>query len=120
MRIFKYAGGAVWRCDNFAAIGSGSIIAEATLMQRGHSELWQLNRTIYAVYEAHKLGSIAPGVGAEMRMNIGAYDPNLNGVALAIQVDPDWRDAMEKAYAEFGPKEIDLKLALPEKLFFGL
>jgi 20S proteasome alpha/beta subunit len=120
LRLFKYSEGHVWSCDNFVAIGSGTTIAEATLMQRGHSELWSLNRTIYAVYEAHKLGSIAPCVGTEMRMNVGRYDAGIDGIPLAVPINPTWQEAMDKAYEEFGPKEIRDDLAFPADMFFGV
>lgn len=90
-------------------------------MQRAHSELWTLSRTVYAVYEAHKLGSIAPGVGTEMRMNIGRFDPDMNGIPLAVPIEPAWGTAMEAAFDEFGPRPIRDNLSFTmDTLFHGL
>jgi hypothetical protein len=119
LRLFKYADGEVWSCDNFAAIGSGAPIAEATLMQRAHSELWSTDRTIYAVYEAHRLGSIAPGVGSAMRMNIGQFSPNLNGIPLSVPMNPAWETTMAEAFEKFGPRAIADDLAFPQSIFLG-
>lgn len=119
--VYKYSFGEVWKCDHSAVIGSGTNIAEAALMQRKHSEYWTLSPTTYAVYEAFKLGCIAPGVGqGPPRMAILWYDaqkdalvpaPSVQNVALAVL--EEWRK-------EFGLKDVRGDLALPDRAFIGL
>lgn len=66
--------GTLQNCDNFAAIGSGSIIAEGMLYQRQQESGMTLGRTIYHVFEAMKLGSIASDVGEEHTIDV-LYPP---------------------------------------------
>ena len=50
--------------QNFAAIGTGAVIATSTLYQRGQSAFSSLESTIYRMYEASHLAyKSAPGVG---------------------------------------------------------
>jgi hypothetical protein len=50
--------------QNFAAIGTGAVIATSTLYQRGQSAFSSLEGTIYRMYEASHLAyRSAPGVG---------------------------------------------------------
>jgi hypothetical protein len=75
LSILKVADdGSVGREDSFATIGSGSHIADGVLFQREHQEDETLGATLYHVYEAMKLGSIAPGVGKEFTINV-LYPP---------------------------------------------
>jgi hypothetical protein len=60
-------------CSNFAAVGSGMYMAEASLFQREHSEHDSLPDTIYHVFEAMKTGSRAPGVGEKTIMGVVSY-----------------------------------------------
>ena len=55
--------GEVVRYENFTAIGTGSLIAESVLFQREQQSTDTLDRTLYNIYEAARLGRIAPGVG---------------------------------------------------------
>jgi hypothetical protein len=57
-----HSDGEVVRYENFAAIGTGSLIAESVLFQREQQSTDTLDRTLYNVYEAARLGRIAPGV----------------------------------------------------------
>jgi hypothetical protein len=50
--------------QNFAAIGTGAVIATSTLYQRGQSAFSSLEGTIYRMYEeSHLAYRSAPGVG---------------------------------------------------------
>ena len=69
--IFKIEDdGSLENCDNFASIGSGSYIADAALFQREHEADLPISSALYHVFEAMKLGSIAPGVGKEHTINV--------------------------------------------------
>lgn len=63
-------------CENFAAIGSGTDIAEASFCQREHQEDLPLGQGIFHVYEAAALGARAPGVGES---TISVLSPNSKG-----------------------------------------
>lgn len=118
IRLFKYAFGEVWAPDNFVAIGSGTTIAESTLMQRKVDETWTIPRAVYAVYEAQRMGSIAPGVGSKMRMLVFSYSSDLSGLATGMPNTKVWKPAMEGLYDRFGPREITNDFALPQDTFF--
>jgi hypothetical protein len=118
IRLFKYSLGEVWEPDNFVAIGSGTTIAESTLMQRQVDETWTVPRATYAVYEAQRMGSIAPGVGSKMRMLVCSYSPNLFGLATSMPNTKVWKPAMEGLYERFGPREIGEDFSIPKDAFF--
>lgn len=70
LHIFEYSNLEVQKREDFAAIGSGRYIAEAALYQREHQSARDLPTTVYSVYEAMRLGSIAPGVGRELSVMV--------------------------------------------------
>ena len=55
--------GRVCEHAHFGTAGSGTYIAQAALYQRAHTDRFPLPVSLYHVYEAMVLGSIAPGVG---------------------------------------------------------
>jgi hypothetical protein len=113
MRLFKYANGEVFICDNHAAIGTGEKIAEAALLQREHTDLWTLPRTLYAVYEAQRLGWRAEGVGKEMLINIFEYDQKAKRIKPSFP-RPNLMMELEAWWDRFGLREIDGGLQLPK------
>jgi hypothetical protein len=121
LRLYKATAGGVTLCENFGAIGSGSTIAEAALMQRKHSELWKLTPTLYAVYEAQYLGRIAPGVGSELHMNVFRHSKTLKSTAFVVPNNQVFYRHMKALYKKFGLKPIDEKrLQMPDGSLFGL
>jgi len=104
--------GMVETCQNFAAVGSGSYIAEASLFQRSQSSANDLGTTIYNVYEAMRLGSIAPGVGDKFQIGVAEWswyeDPNpLNRGEVKISfLVPAYYQYLAKRFARFGPKPV--------------
>lgn len=99
--------GTVCRRDNFAAIGTGSLIAEAVLFQRNVAyPLNSLQRTLYAVWEAMKLGRIAPGVGK--LINIVVVEPPGH---VGRMLTHKGATSLNELYEKYGPKELD---ALPD------
>ncbi len=56
--------------EHFAAIGSGTFIAHPALFQREHEADLPIGQAVYHVYEAMKLGAIAPGVGDDFSLSI--------------------------------------------------
>lgn len=67
--------GSLETVESFKAIGSGTLIAESVFYQREHVDHDTLGASLYHVYEAMKLGSIAPGVGKEFTINV-LYPPD--------------------------------------------
>jgi len=97
--------GEVFQHQNFAAIGTGSIIAKSTLYQREQMSFLALDQTLYHVYEAAKLAhSTAPGVG-EIEFLVVAYADDEGAMRLA-QTTPTCLETMSRLFAEVGPKSI--------------
>lgn len=106
--------GSLEQVDSFATVGSGSYIADGVLFQREHSEDEALGATLYHVFEAMKLGSIAPGVGKEFTINI-LYPPGEKDVHVYADVLND-RDTefMEAQFKKRGPKQFKNFVKLPK------
>jgi hypothetical protein len=66
--------------ENFAAIGSGSIVAESVLHSRANRLGMPLKMTLYQVYEAKRLGESAPGVGARTTFTILLADGRIGTI----------------------------------------
>jgi 20S proteasome alpha/beta subunit len=99
--------------ESFATIGSGSDIADGVLFQREHDENDTLGATLYHVYEAMKLGSIAPGVGKEFTVDV-VYPPDKThkevwGEALSKK----GKAFMEAQFKKRGPKQFTNFVKLP-------
>lgn len=105
-------------CNNFAAIGTGSTIAEATLYQRKQEARMRIATTVYNVFEAMELGSISPTVGAEHTINI-LRAPNTKSETVRSTMTEPTSDAytvLEEAFKTFGPKKLK-GLSLPRNPF---
>lgn len=104
--IFKVErDGSVEECDNFAAIGSGSPIAEGVLFQRAQECDMTLGRTVYHIYEAMKLGAIASDVGQEHTINV-LYPPEERRKDVAGDVTTKKADRfLARMFAKYGPKK---------------
>jgi len=103
--LFSIEGdGGVVRHQNFAAIGTGSVIARSTLYQR--AQTWQLGiePTLYNLYEAAQLARIAPGVGdiSEFLVTTSSEDGRLEGRITS----PEYRKLLGKTFKSVGPKPL--------------
>ena len=101
--IFEFANSEVEQRRDFSAIGSGRWIAEATLFQREQQNMRSLAETVYAVYEAKRLGQIAPGVGSETTIMVLRYS---NGITNDLASRKDKR-FLEKQFRRLGPRKIN-------------
>lgn len=103
-------------CDNFAAIGSGSLIAEGVLYQREQESKMTLGRTLYHVFEAMKLGSIASDVGKEHTINIfyppGEKQKDVAGDCLSEKA----KAFLERKFDNLGPRKFS-NMPLPKGFF---
>lgn len=110
--IYLLRGGELCECDHFAAIGTGSTVAEANLYHRNQYFLRPLPETIYSAYEAKRLGEIAPGVGKSTVL-IVLYPPKKDGTGYIETkwVSEEKFSILDEHFGKFGPKQIkDLKL----------
>jgi len=101
--LFRVQDWEVIECDNFTTIGSGGPVAEAALFHRAHDERDSLATTLYNVFEATKLGSIAPGVGKHFTISV-LYPPNEDGETVTRDVSAKGIKYLEARFREFGPK----------------
>ncbi len=97
-------------CDDFAAIGSGAMVAEPILYQRALRELSSpLEKAMYVVYEAKRLGEISPGVGEATVIEIGTMNLKETDPAKIVWHFAGSRfvEPLEKAFRRFGPRPIN-------------
>lgn len=108
--------GSVEECDNFAAIGSGTPIAEGVLFQREQEDDMTLGRTVYHVYEAMKLGSIASDVGEEHTIDV-LYPPGEKGKELTGERLTEKAERfLQRKFSKLGPKQF-ANMPLPPKFW---
>ena len=105
--------GSLESCESFAAIGSGADVAESVLYQRAHENDDPLSMSIYHVYEAMLLGSIAPGVGEEPTIDVlypaGEKSKEVYGAFL----NDKGERFMSRQFKKRGPKKFTNFPALP-------
>ena len=96
--------GRVELCENFAAIGTGATVAESVLYQRKHGAGARLGPSVYHVFEAMKLGSVAPEGGLEHTLDVlyppGAKKKDLTGERLTVAA----KRFLESELNKLGPK----------------
>jgi hypothetical protein len=98
--------GEVIRYENFAAIGTGKLIAESVLFQREQQNTDSFRRTLYNVYEAARLGRIAPGVG-ETDSFIMLAPPVADDSDVGVShVNRNALHLLEEAFEAVGPKAL--------------
>jgi hypothetical protein len=115
-QIFTIAAdGEVCHHDTFAAIGTGSVIAESVLYQRRLTENESLERTVYVVYEAMKSASIAPSVGKLFHIVI--FGPGDTKSRMLSLEGYKHHDELMKVYA---PKKLGEMPALSDGLFMTI
>ena len=88
--------------ENFAAVGSGSVIAEAMLHYRRCECATPLKRVLYQVFEATRVASIAPGVGDDVTISI--LFPNGSVYELAEEGQKQLASLMDM----YSPRDLDL------------
>jgi len=98
--------GRVTRSDDFAVIGSGSLLADASLFRRDQSRSNSVERTIYNLYEAARLAQIAPGVGETKTFSVLQGSPNGHG-SMGMRVFTGL-SALEAIYSQIGPKDMSV------------
>lgn len=107
--------GSLESCEHFAAIGSGQDIANGVLFQREHEYKDSLSRTIYCVYEAMKLGAIAPGVGEYFTLDVLYPEKEKGKEVYGEWLNKKGQAFMENEFKKRGPKAFSNFPRLPEK-----
>ena len=118
--IFRYNGSShdVQETRGFVAIGSGCYVAESVMFQRKHLFFDPLEQTIYKVYEAQRLGSIAPGVGEEFSMAVLRYNADFPRAEINV-IGDSGQEFLANKYQEFGPRKV-AQFDLPENFYIEL
>lgn len=108
--------GSINVCESFGAIGSGSYIAESALFQREHEPDSTLGAGLYHVFEAMKLGTIAPGVGPDHTIDVlypqGERDLEVSGYWL----NDNGKKFMEREFKRRGPEKFSNFKKLPDDI----
>lgn len=91
--------------QNYAAIGSGGLIAEAWLAFREQDQNTRLWNTLYNLFEAKKQAQIGPPVGKKITRLViwrrrGEGQPYLR----ATVITPEGISQLENLYKQYGPK----------------
>lgn len=112
-RIYKVcADCSVEASEHFAAIGSGSDIAESILFQRDHEGDLPIGQALYDVYEAARLGSKAPGVGNQHAISV-LIPPRRGGKVSFSRVSDKGYRFLDRCFKKYGPKDF-YRLGLPK------
>ena len=109
--IFKVSSDHVITCDDFAVIGSGTALSEASLLQRSQNINQGKDLTIYQVYEAKKLAERADAVGTKTRIVI------IWGDGSKQYVNDIGFDLLKARFAQFSPQPINTSVSLPKESF---
>jgi hypothetical protein len=104
--IASYAHGVVTLQDDFAAIGSGSYIANDMLYLRSQSRSASLAETIYTVFEAKCFSEAAPGVGRSTHMFVMSLNQLQDkAIFTLIREGEDFR-CLSKQLKKFAPRRL--------------
>ena len=101
--IVKLSEEQVTTCDTFAAIGSGAVLAQASLMQRDYSSISTVEYATYLAYEAKRLGERAPSVGRDTYITVMVDGANGSKLRDLLQ---DQLPKLENLFKQFGPQPI--------------
>lgn len=97
--------GEVSHRQNFGAIGTGSVVAEASLYQRAQRDMYSVGKTLYNVYEATVLAhkSNAPGVGQARSFFLIA--PTGGDCKISF-IKTETFKTLERYFKKYGPKPV--------------
>jgi hypothetical protein len=95
--------------ENFVTIGEGAILASASLISRGHTEIDTLDRALYHVFEAKRYSETVRSVGNSTSMHVFHAD----GASSLIM--PNAMVYLDAAYSVFGPKAVPAAFVIPKE-----
>jgi hypothetical protein len=105
------AKGNAWPVEDFAVIGEGAYLAEATLMRRAQSSMRTLDETLYNVFEAKKYAESVGSVGPATSLMVLHTDGECRGVNSNVRVQ------LKSLFSEYGPKALPKGFKLGEPFF---
>jgi 20S proteasome alpha/beta subunit len=108
--------GGVQSREHFAAIGSGSDIAESVFFQRDHEARLSVGQGVYHAFEAMRLGAKAPGVGSEHAISV-LSKPDKNRKVEMEEITDRGRKFLDKCFRKYGPKEFYRFPSFPKGTF---
>jgi hypothetical protein len=101
--LFKVSAGYVWSCDDFAVIGSGTLLGEAALYNREQHFMYGLGRTMYNTFEAKRLAERAEGVGRTTNMFVvrpqEPYQTRITAEGMSL---------LAEYFQAFGPQSVQM------------
>jgi hypothetical protein len=98
--------------EDFAVVGQGAYLAQASMLHRGHSDIDTLGKTLYSVYEAKKFAEGAPSVGKNTVQSV-IYQDGRNELT-SVKAD----NLLEAHYKKYGPRVIDSELEVTPDFFY--
>jgi hypothetical protein len=109
--IFKVSDDKVIACHDFAVIGSGTALGEASLFQRSQNLSDGLYKTIYQVYEAKRLAERAEGVGEKTQLMVVWHNGRMQAINdTGIMI-------LKSAFVKLSPQPVKDTLILPKEAF---
>lgn len=93
------------RHNQFAAIGSGAVLASSMLFHRRHHEWRRFDHALYAVYEAQRFGQSAPGVGST-NVHLVVLRPDQRGKKMPMFVRKAGLSKLDQLFSAYAPKDI--------------
>jgi hypothetical protein len=106
--IIRVSNGAVDIMEHFAVIGSGTLLAEASLLHRGHKQSDALDLTLYHAYEAKRHAQRVRTVGDYTHLAV--LQANRHPLIVRGVV----REYLEEQFMKYGPRDIDRVEMPPE------
>ena len=115
--ITGFLGGSeeIYRCNasgkatavyEYAVVGEGEYLAEASLLQRGQNDIKSLDETLYNVYEAKKHAESVGSVGKLTSIYVFSSD----GTHKLIGANAEHQ--LLEMYRQYGPKDLPSELKL--------
>ncbi|MBZ0261312.1 MAG: hypothetical protein K8F90_12020 [Hyphomicrobiales bacterium] len=96
--------------EEFAAVGSGSALATASLMHRQYTDVDPFGKCLYAIYEAKKYSERVGSVGRKTMISILYPDGSSRRLAQEAY------KVLEDQYKEYGPREVPYTIDIDPKL----
>lgn len=87
----------------FAAIGTGCVIADAMLRWRRCNKYMPLEEVMYYVYGAKKLGEMSPHVGKQTSVLVASLKSHTDGYVVAYVSVKDLTE-LDDSFSRFGPQ----------------
>ena len=96
--------------EDYAVIGEGCYLAEASLLRREQVQARSLEATLYNVWEAKKYSEAVASVGKSTTLVVLSADGKMRFVNDAAA------DHLEKLYKQYGPRETPDDLKFPDRM----